>query len=161
MHHSENKEIVILKDDIDNRYSIACGDCDTSVTHKCNPFTEAELHLFGHKYEVDRDDSDSLFILECVTCGDIDFTPFMDDVRHSITMHERYHAYVKARTNDDPDFFSGIDQLMFLWDFIDTLKAETEQPKEYFRMDRIAYWYDHVYPNPEDNVDETDNAEGK
>lgn len=155
MHHSENKEIVILKDDIDNRYSIACSDCDTSITHKCNPFTQAELHLFGHKYEVDRDESDSLFILECVSCGDIDFTPFMDDVRYSIAMHEQFHDYVMALTNNDPDYFSAVDQLMYLWDFIETLDEETEQPKEHFRCDRIAYWHHLVYPNPQGASDET------
>jgi hypothetical protein len=155
MHYSEHKEIVILTDDINKHYSIACSDCDNSVTHKCNPFTDAELHLFGHKYEVDRDCSDSVFILECVSCGDIDFTPFMDDVRYSIAMHEQFHDYVKFRTNDDPDYFSGIDQLMFLWDFIDTLDEETGQPKEYFRVDRIRHWYDLVYPDLQESVTET------
>jgi hypothetical protein len=158
MHYSENKEIVILKDDINNRYSIACSDCDTSVTHKCNPFTQAELHLFGHKYEVNRDDSDSVFVLNCVSCEEVDVTPFMDDVRTSIDMHERFHDYVKARTNDDPNYFSGIDQLMFLWDFIDTLDEETEQPKEHFRIDRLAYWMKHVEPE-EEITDQTQKEE--
>lgn len=159
MRHSEHKEIVILKDDIDNRYSIACSDCDTSVTHKCNPFTEAELHLFGHKYEVDRDESDSLFILECLSCGDIDFTPLMDDVRYSIAMHERYHDYVKVRTFDDPEFFSGIDQLMYLWDFLETLDEDEEKPKEYFRVDRIVHWYDLVYPSGQGTIEDAEKEE--
>ena len=145
-------EIVILTDHVDNRYSIGCGNCDKTTTHACDNLNEVELHLFGHKYWIDRDESDSVYVLKCAACAEIDVTPFMDDVRTSIDLHERFHDYVKTLTNEEPMYFSAIDQLMYLWDFVDTLHEETEQPLEEFRIDRLAFWMKHVIPVQEVNL---------
>jgi len=139
----DNNEIVIMTDNIDNRYSIGCGNCDKTITHTCDGLTEAELHHFGHLYSLDRDDSDSVYLLKCISCDLVDITPFMQDVRQSIASHEGLHDYIRSMTNNEPDYFHPIDVMMHEWDYAESLEGAL-QDEDFFRIERLTRWMSKV-----------------
>lgn len=139
MRTEQTNEIVLLTDNVEKRYSIGCGNCNKSITHKCDNLNEAELHLFGHKYSLDRDESDSVYLLKCIDCDLVDITPFMDDVRQSIASHEALHDYILAMTNNDAIYFHPVDVMMHEWNRAESLPVY-EQDDELFRIERITRW---------------------
>jgi hypothetical protein len=95
--------------------------------------------MFGHKYLLDRDNSDSVYLLKCIDCDLVDITPFMEDVRMSIASHEALHDYILGMTNNEASYFHPVDVMMHEWEHAESLPVSA-QDEEFFRIERITRW---------------------
>lgn len=138
MSEKTNNEVTVLTDHVNHFYSIGCEACDTSVTHVCGENEPARLS-YDFPLQIERDKTDSVYILGCAYCGLVDISPFGDDILASKTGHKKFHGFVLAMTHNTPEYYHPIDLIMFECDWLDTLEGDQED-SEYARLSRRDFW---------------------
>ena len=133
-----SQDISFLSDHESQTYSISCGACQATTTHKCDHLNEAELHLYAGRFELSRDASDKVFVLSCVTCGPVDISPFMSDIRSSISDHLEFHDFVAAQGRLIEE--THVLEVYLIWDDFEATFDDERVDSELQRWCRVQSW---------------------
>lgn len=166
---TEATTVTLIKDSIDLRYSISCEGCETVIVHDCarpkrmkqadnfldkqeevrvyHEFCDADFLDLGDGFDVERDKTDSVFMLFCDFCLLVDISPFKTDIFTSARHHRSLHSFVDACY---PMFMESnpvsLDYFEFEHEYVDQLE-HADAIREDSRASRCYGWRE--VQNPE------------
>lgn len=110
--------------------------------HESSWFSDLSARDVG-KYSVERDSSDSTWILRCARCGVVDITPFNAEIESAKITHDRFHEWVLTLANAHPPKWPATLQEILEYGFSSTL-FDDDRVENDFRLTRLNFWKDRI-----------------